>query len=107
MTTQEALARVFIDHIKQPIVAYMVRKHLYDVMKHSIPEAEFKREFLAFRDTFVYNGMKVLHLVEGSVHRYVLSDNKYHISNHNKHLSREIKNRQQRIFSTNTEVKSA
>lgn len=96
METQDGLSKVFIDHIKEPIVAHMVRKYLYEVMKHSIPESEFKREFLAFRESFTYEGMKVLHLREGSVHRYVLTDNRFHVANHNRTLNKEIKNRQKR-----------
>lgn len=100
MTTQQGLAEVFTEWIKCPLTGQQVRQKLYQKLKHSIPESEFKREFLIFRDTFSFKGMKVLHIIEGSIHRYVLTDNRFHVGNHNRHLNREIKNRLKRKVQT-------
>jgi len=95
---QTGLQSVFIENPGKAIIARVVREMLWKKLGHTIPESEFQREFIHFRDTFQYEGKRVLHVINNSVHRYILTDNRYHIGNHNTVLKKEINRRQRRII---------
>jgi len=95
---QTALKDVFIDNCKCAMITRTIKAHLWKKLGYEIPDREFQDEFMHFRETFEYDGMRICHIIPNSVHRYILTDNRYHILNHNHNLKKEINRRKKRII---------
>ena len=97
MTLTEAIIKVFTSNSGKWFSSQKLRIELAKELGYYPIEAEFKREFLHIRDTFQFEGKKILKFMEFGAWRYALSDNKYLVNKHDLHLKKANKRSDRRM----------